>query len=186
MTTALLVPAVVALAMPLLVKPPGWKRPAVFAAALVGVILLAAGAAGAPFTHALRLCALGLSLSLLAAAIALLFRRPGLGQLVVALTFAFLIGLVFLLGPAIEDAIEADHPARVDPLLRVTLAASPYAAAAAAVEHDFLRDPFFYTLQKYPPADYRHTYAPWHRGPTIFTAAALLLLGIWKLRRGAG
>lgn len=181
MTTALLVPVVAALAVPLLVDPPGWKRPAVFAAALVGVILLAAVAAEAPFTFALRLCALGLSLSLLAAAITMLFRRPGLGQLVVALTFALLIGLVFLLGPAI-----AADPSRADPLLRVTLTASPYAAAAAAVEHDFLHDPFFYFLQDSPPADYRHTYAPWHRGPTLFTVAALLLLGIWKLRRGAG
>lgn len=184
---ALLAPVVAALAAPLAVEPPGWKRPLIGAAVLAAAILTAAGAAGATLPQALRIGVLGLAVALLAAGTALLFRRAGLGQLAAALVLALLIGGVFLLRPAI-----AARPDRARPALALVLGASPHAVLSHAAGADFLRQDFFYRVPDPVPADFAHLdlIPPWHRPAAIWAGAGLLLgtlgLGLRSLRRAGG
>jgi hypothetical protein len=182
---AFLTPVVVALGAPLLIDPPGWKRPTIFAAALLGLIATAALAAGAPAQSALKLGVLTLSLTILAAGAALCVRRPGASQLAVGLLFALLIGLVFLMGPAV-----AADQAHADWALPAALNLSPHAAVDAALGGDFLHEPFFYASQSPAPAEFHFSLPPWHRAPSLWAAAGLLLgaagLGLRRGRRAAG
>ena len=168
--TAYLIPAVAALAAPLL--PRGWKAPAIGAGALAAWVMLAAGVSGAPFAQALRVCALGLAAAALCAGLA--------HQILSAGVMAALIGSVFLMSPAIAHA-----PARAPSIIGYACSLSPHASAAAALERDFAHERFFYAEQDPPAADYGIVGAPWYRAPLIYLAVGVPLIGLGLRRRRA-